>query len=99
MNALVEMVRAELAANDAGPLAVARGAMGKANRDRNWPVRVAAYIAHVGLGVSQREAGRMVGREPKVVREACAQVEDRRDDPAFDALMDRLADKALASYA
>ena len=52
--------------------------------------QVAMYLAHVGLGLSYSEAGRMFGRDRTTVAHACRLVEDRRDDPRFDASLDYL---------
>lgn len=46
--------------------------------------QVAMYIAHVGSGMSLTEVGRLFDRDRTTVAHACAVVEVRRDDPAFD---------------
>jgi chromosomal replication initiation ATPase DnaA len=47
----------------------------------------AMYLAHVTLGLSYSEIGRAFGRDRTTAAHACRLVEDRRDDPAIDALM------------
>ncbi len=46
--------------------------------------QVAMYLAHVSFGLSHVEVGQMFERDRTTVRHACAVVEDRRDDQAFD---------------
>lgn len=52
--------------------------------------QVAMYLAHVGLGLSYTDAGRLFGRDRTTVAHACRLVEERRDDPRFDASLDYL---------
>lgn len=63
-------------------------------RRRSWPVHVAAYVAHVELGYSLRSVGALIGRDFRIVRYAVRHIEDRRDDPAFDAFLERLGEQA-----
>jgi hypothetical protein len=42
------------------------------------------YLAHVAGGLPLAEVGRLFKRDRTTVAHACAVVEDRRDDPAFD---------------
>jgi len=51
---------------------------------------VAIYLAHVGFGLSYEEAGQLFGRDRTTAADACRLVEDRRDDPRFDASLDCL---------
>jgi chromosomal replication initiation ATPase DnaA len=46
--------------------------------------QVAMYLAHVAAGLPMAEVGRLFARDRTTVAHACALVEDRRDDPAFD---------------
>ena len=48
------------------------------------------YLAHVGLGLSYTDAGRLFGRDRTTVAHACRLVEERREDPRFDASLDYL---------
>lgn len=50
----------------------------------------AMYLAHVGCGRSYAEIAALFGRHRTSVSYACARIEDRRDEPAFDDLMARL---------
>lgn len=66
---------------------------------RAWPVQVAAYVAHVGLGYSQSSVAMMLGRSRRLVSYAANRLEDRRDDPAFDAWIEGLIVEAKAAVA
>jgi hypothetical protein len=88
------------------PLAVrlAAGCFEVAVADINAPTRgpnriararqVAMYLAHVGFGLPLTAVGAAFRRDRTTAAHACRQVEDRRDDPAFDAA---LADLELAA--
>jgi chromosomal replication initiation ATPase DnaA len=52
--------------------------------------QVAMYLAHVTCGLNLTEVGSLFGRDRTTVGHACGVVEDRRDDPSFDRLMDHL---------
>lgn len=52
--------------------------------------QVAMYIAHVGCGLTMRQAGELFGRDRTTVAHACLTVENRRDDPMFDRALDLL---------
>ena len=47
--------------------------------------QLAMYLLHVGMGRPQDAVGLIFRRHPSTVSHACHIVEDRRDDPAFDA--------------
>ena len=47
--------------------------------------QVAMYLANTAFCISQTEVGQRFGRDRTTVKHACARVEDRRDDPAFEA--------------
>lgn len=53
--------------------------------------QAAMYLAHVTLGLSLSDVGRHFGRDRTTVAHACALVEDRRDDPRLDRVLDCLA--------
>lgn len=72
----VPVVELFAASRRAAPVALARQA--------------AMYLAHVVFSLSLREVGLCFGRDPRTVAHACRRIEDRRDQPAFDALMARL---------
>lgn len=50
--------------------------------------QVAMYIAHVGCGLSLTDTGRLFARDRTTVAHACGVIEDRRDDPLFDRVLD-----------
>ncbi len=52
--------------------------------------QAAIYLAHVGLGLSYTEAGRIFRRDRTTAAHACRVVEERRDDACLDACLDYL---------
>jgi Bacterial dnaA protein helix-turn-helix len=52
--------------------------------------QAAMYLAHVGLGLTYSEVGRLFGRDRTTAAYACQRVEDRRDDPLTDAVLGSL---------
>lgn len=52
--------------------------------------QVAMYLAHVAYGLSLTDVGRLFSRDRTTVAHACALVEDRRDDQAFDRALELL---------
>jgi chromosomal replication initiation ATPase DnaA len=52
--------------------------------------QTAMYLAHVHFGISLSDVGRTFGRDRTTVAHACARVEDRRDDPKFECILDCL---------
>lgn len=58
--------------------------------------QIAMYLAHVGFGMSMARIARAFGRHRTTVTHACHLVEDRRDDPRFDRLLDCLEQAATA---
>lgn len=52
--------------------------------------QIAMYLMHVVFGMSLSAVGRHFGRDRTTAAHACRQIEDRRDDPDFDILVDRL---------
>lgn len=52
--------------------------------------QTAIYLARVVLRLTFREAGRLYGRDRSTAAHACRVVEDLRDDPGFDRLLDIL---------
>jgi hypothetical protein len=50
----------------------------------------AMYLAHVSFGLSYSEVGRGFGRDRTTAAHACQLIEDRRDDPAVDAVLGSL---------
>jgi len=52
--------------------------------------QTAMYLARVVHGMSFRDIARGFGRDPRTVVLACRRIEERRDDPRFDAFLARL---------
>jgi hypothetical protein len=50
----------------------------------------AMYLAHVTFGLSYTEVARAFGRDRTTAAHACQLIEERRDDPAVDAVMSSL---------
>jgi len=52
--------------------------------------QVAMYLVHVAYGLTLTQVGSLFGRDRTTVAHACIIIEDRRDDLAFDVLLDDL---------
>jgi chromosomal replication initiation ATPase DnaA len=52
--------------------------------------QLAMYLAHVGFEMSVSRVAIAFGRDRSTVAHACHLIEDRRDDPAFDACVGAL---------
>jgi len=52
--------------------------------------QVAMYLAHVALGLTLSETGKLFTRDRTTVAHACSVVEDMRDDPVFDRIVQLL---------
>ena len=52
--------------------------------------QVAMYLARVVGGLKLADISRVFGRDRSTVRHACSVIEDLRDDPTFDLLLDHL---------
>jgi hypothetical protein len=48
------------------------------------------YLARVALGMTLSDAGLLFGRDRTTASHACRLVEDLRDDPGFDTLLDAM---------
>jgi chromosomal replication initiation ATPase DnaA len=55
----------------------------------------AMYLAHVTLGLSFRATGRLFRRDRTTAAHACRLVEKRRDNPAFDRLLQTLEEVCI----
>jgi chromosomal replication initiation ATPase DnaA len=51
---------------------------------------VSMYLAHVAFGLPMARVAQAFGRDRSTAAHACHRVEDRRDDPEFDARLDLL---------
>jgi chromosomal replication initiation ATPase DnaA len=52
--------------------------------------QVAMYVTHVSCGMSLTDVGALFSRDRTTVSHACAVIEDRRDDPVFDRVLELL---------
>lgn len=69
------------------------GDLRRATRGRAKVARarqVAMYLAHVACGMSLTEVGRTFARDRTTVSHACGVIEDGRDDPTFDRVLELL---------
>lgn len=57
--------------------------------------QVAMYLTHVVCGMSLTEVGSLFDRDRTTVAHACGLIEDRRDDPAFDRVLELLEHSIL----
>jgi hypothetical protein len=77
--------------------AIERGDLHVASRGRaNVALarQTAMYLAHVGFRMTLTDVGMLFQRDRTTVAHACCVIEDRRDDPNFDRVMD-LLERAL----
>jgi len=65
---------------------------GRGRRPEAQARALAIYLAHVALGLSMAEVARCCARHHSSVAHACALIEDRRDEPAFEAALAGLED-------
>jgi len=52
--------------------------------------QVSMYLAHVVYGMSLKDAASLFHRDRTTAAHACSVIEDKRDDPAFDAFMEHI---------
>lgn len=71
---------------DGGDLRRATRGRAKVARAR----QVAMYLAHVACGMSLTDVGRTFARDRTTVSHACGVIEDGRDDPTFDRVLELL---------
>lgn len=58
---------------------------------------LAAYLAHVALGVPKKRLASAFGITPRAVRQGLSHIEDQRDCPAADARISQLEDLLCAT--
>lgn len=58
--------------------------------------QVAMYLAHVAGGVSLTGVGQLFGRDRTTAAHACRLIEDQRDDPALDLVLEVLGAALIA---
>jgi chromosomal replication initiation ATPase DnaA len=61
--------------------------------------QIGMYLARVVLGMTLSDAGFLFGRDRTTASHACRLVEDLRDDPGFDALLETMEAFVLCSDA
>lgn len=69
---------------------------GKSRRAHAHVRQIAMYVCHVTLPLSMEEVACAFGRDRTTVSHACRVVEDRRDDPAYDAFVGTVERMAAA---
>lgn len=84
-DALVRLVATSFAVPVADVTAPSRGSARAA-----FARQVAMYLAHVGFGATFSAIGRAFRRDRTTVAHAARIIEERRDDPGIDALLERL---------
>lgn len=60
--------------------------------------QIAMYVAHVVLCMTMSEVGAGFGRDRTTVLHACQVIEDLRDDPEFEHLVQMVEKVALAAF-
>jgi chromosomal replication initiation ATPase DnaA len=86
---LCELIAITVAAAFAVPLAELRAST-RRPRAVAFARQSAMYLAHVVCGLTLTEVGRGFGRNRTTAAYACELVEERRDDPAIDAMLESL---------
>jgi chromosomal replication initiation ATPase DnaA len=61
--------------------------------------QTAMYLAHTGFEMSLQRVAAAFDRDRSTVAHACHKIEDRRDDPRFDALLEQMEDALRAAPA
>jgi chromosomal replication initiation ATPase DnaA len=56
------------------------------------------YVAHVAFSLSYTQVGLLFERDRTTVAHACAVIEDRRDDPDFDRVLDLIERAVMALH-
>jgi len=65
-------------------------ALSRGNANAAFARQVAIYLSHTCLGFNYTAAGRLFGRDRTTAAHACRTVEDKREDPGVDAVLDCL---------
>ncbi len=76
------------------------GAIGAARRGPAsvaFARQVAIYLSHTRFGLDYATVGSLFGRDRTTAAYACRKVEDRREDPAVDTILDYL-ERALDAW-
>lgn len=67
-------------------------APGRGRPATSFARHVSMYLCHVAFGMSLSRLARAFDRDRSTVAHGCHQVENRRDDPDFDAWIEQLED-------
>lgn len=70
----------------------------RGSRDLVRARQVAMYLTHVGLEMSLSRVAMAFERDRSTVAHACHRIEEMRDEPEFDSLLDQL-ERGLATVA
>jgi chromosomal replication initiation ATPase DnaA len=62
----------------------------RGNASTSFARQIAMYLTHVAFGLSLQRVATAFGRDRSTVAYACHLIEDRRDDPKLDDLLDQL---------
>jgi chromosomal replication initiation ATPase DnaA len=82
---MLALIRQELAVDPEAMLSRGRGnALAALSR------QLLIYLLHVHRGRTYRDIAALVGRDRTTITHACAIIEDRREDPAFDETVGRI---------
>ncbi|MBA8901339.1 helix-turn-helix domain-containing protein [Phyllobacterium sp. P30BS-XVII] len=60
--------------------------------------QIGMYVAHVTLSLSMSEVGRAFGRDRSTVNHACHLIEDMRDEPEFDRIINTIENILRAAF-
>ncbi|MBA8876711.1 helix-turn-helix domain-containing protein [Phyllobacterium myrsinacearum] len=60
--------------------------------------QIGMYAAHVALSLSMSEVGRAFGRDRSTVHHACHLIEDMRDEPEFDRIIQTIENILRAAF-
>jgi len=71
----------------------------RGSRQASEARRVAVYLAVVDLELGRAAVAQAFGRHPRTVRRALALIEDRRDDPRYDAWLTGLEERLVSALA
>jgi chromosomal replication initiation ATPase DnaA len=88
-NRICDLVTTAVAIAFAVPLAELR-ATTRRSRTVALARQSAMYLAHVVFGLTLTDVGRAFNRDRTTAAYACEMIENRRDDPAFDKVLDAL---------
>lgn len=89
INQICNLVAVSVAAAFAVPIAEIRAAT-RCSPRAAFARQSAMYLAHVVFGFTLTDIGHAFGRDRTTAAHACERVENRRDDPELDAMLESL---------